>query len=185
MLSDVTRPHFAMGHVRVSGWIVIAIALLGYSCAFVGAQPTTSEALTVSRLNESKDTYVGKKISVEGEVYVLTLSGLHACGPGQHCPKYDDALLTLVDLQRGAVLRQEQIVRLYRRSTPTDRPEPIHCKIVDENTPTFDCGQFVHGAVTTVEGVFTKEQVPDQVVGDSTGHIEVLKYRDTYYLLID
>jgi hypothetical protein len=185
MSSDVKRAHLARGHARVSGWIVIAIALLEYSCAFVGAQPTTSEALTVSKLNESKDTYVGKKIAVEGEVYVLTLSGLHGCGPGQSCPKYDDALLTLVDVQRSAAVQADQMIRLYRRATPTDRPEPIHCRIVDENTPTFDCGQFVRGAVTTVEGVFTKEQVPDQVVGDSTGHIEVLKYRDTYYLLID
>ena len=185
MLSDVKRRHFAMRPARVSGWIVIAIALLGCSCAYVGAQPTASEALTVSKLHESKDTYVGKKIAVEGEVYVLTLSGLHACEPGQHCPKYDDALLALIDVQRDAVLRQEQMIRLYRRPTPTDRPEPIHCKIVDENTPTFDCGRFIRGAVTTVEGVFTKEQVPDQVVGDSTGHIQVLKYLDTYYLLID
>jgi|SoiMethySBSTD1v2_1073268.scaffolds.fasta_scaffold2062875_1 hypothetical protein len=185
MLSDVWRPPLALGYARVSRWIVIAIALLAYSCAFTGAQPTASEALTVSKLNGSKDVYVGKKISVEGEVYVLTLSGLHACDPAQRCPKYDDALLTLVDLQRDSVLRQEQMIRLYRRSTSTDRPEPIHCKIVDENTPAFDCGQFVRGAVTTVHGVFTKERVPDQVVGDSTGHIQVLKYRDTYFVLID
>jgi hypothetical protein len=185
MLSDVKRPPLALKCARVSGWIVTAIALLAYSCAFIGAQPTALEALAVSKLNENKDAYVGKKISVKGEVYVLTLSGLHACDPGQHCPKYDDALLSLVDPQRDAVLRQEQMIRLYRRSSSTDRPEQIHCKIVDENAPTFDCGQFVRGAVTTVEGVFTKDRVPDQVVGDSTGHIQVLKYRDAYFMLID
>lgn len=174
-----------MGYARVSGWIVIAIALVACSCAFIGPQPTASEPLTVSKLNESKDTYLGRKITVKGAVHVVTLSGLHACEAGQPCRKYDDALLTLVDLQRDAVLRPEQMIRLYRRSTSTDRPEPIHCTIVDENTPTFDCGQFVRDSVTTVQGVFTKEQVPDQSVGDSAGRLDVLRYRDTYFLLID
>jgi hypothetical protein len=140
----------------------------------------------VSKLNANKDAYVGRKITLEGRVYVLTLSGLHACDAAQPCPKYDDALLTLLDLQTDdAVLRQERMIRLYRRSPSTDRPEPVHCKIVDETAPTFECGKFVHGSVMTVQGLFMKEQVPDQVVGDSTGRLSVVKYRDEYFLLID
>ena len=184
MLSNGQRMPFAVGYTWVSARIV-TLALLALSCGFVDTQPTASEALTVSTLNANKDAYVGKKIAVEGEVYVLTLSGLHACDAAQPCPKYDDALLTLVDLQRDPVPRQEQMIRLYRRSAATDRPEQIHCKIVDENAPTFDCGRFVRSAVTTVEGVFTKDRVPDQVVGDSRGNIQVLKYRDAYFMVID
>lgn len=158
-------------------------ATLAFACSLTGTEPT-SEAVTVTALMSTKEAYAGRRITVEGRVHVMTLSGLRACQPGQPCPKFDDALLTLMD-SRISRVPSDQLLRLYRRSGAAGAAEQIHCRIVDENVPTFDCGQFTPDAVRTVEGVFTKERVPDQTVVDATGHIQVLSYRDVYYLLID
>jgi hypothetical protein len=176
----VNRGPFAHLFIRTS----FALGLLGSSCSIATTQPTTTEVVSVSQLNGNKSAYLGKRISVQGTVYVLTLSRLLACRAGEPCPQYDDALLALVDSPPPAVTA-DQLVRLYRRSAVTRLPEQIHCKILREDTPTFDCGAFVRGTITTINGVFTSEQVPDQVVGDSTGRIEVVRYREVYYLLIE
>jgi len=163
--------------------IAVSLALLACACSVQGNQPTRADLLSIPALNDAKNTYVDKQIAVEGKVYVLTLSNLLTCQAEQPCPKYHDALLTLADA-RSAQVSSEQLVRLYRRS-PTGAPEQIHCRILTENPPTFDCGGFVNGTVVTIEGMFTRERVPDQVVGDSTGRSEVVSYRDVYYLLVN
>ena len=163
---------------------VVALAFLACACSVQGNQPTRADLLSIPALNDAKSTYVDKQIAVEGKVYVLTLSNLLTCQADQPCPKYHDALLTLADA-RSAQVSPEQLVRLYRRSPATGVPEQIHCKILSENPPTFDCGGFANGTVVTIEGMFTRERVPDQVVGDSTGRSEVVSYRDVYYLLVN
>ncbi len=168
----------------VSAPVTLAIAVLAYACSAQGIQPTKADVLSVHALNDAKGSYVAKNIAVEGKVYVLTLSNLLTCQAEQPCPRYSDALLTLADAGSGQVSSPEQLVRLYRRSPVTGVPEQIHCKIVDQNTPRFDCGAFVNGTVVTIDGTFTRDRVPDQVVGDSTGRIEVVSYRDVYYLLV-
>jgi len=155
-------------------------------CSSTSLQPAGTHMLSVSQLNSNREQYVGAAISVEGRIHVLTVSGLKPCPAGQPCPKYDDALLTLSDIDISAVVvPEDKLVRLYRRPSPAMPAEPIHCRIVDENVPTFDCGAFAAGSVSTVNGVFTRAQEPVQTVVGPDGQPTVLKYQDTYYLLID
>lgn len=167
----------------MSAPLSVAVALLAYACSVQGNQPTRADLLSIHQLNEATSSYVDKTIAVEGKVYVLTLSNLLTCQTEQPCPRYADALLTLSDTRSGQI-SPDQLVRLYRRSSATGVPEQIHCKILDQNVPTFDCGGFVNGTVVTIEGTFTRDRVPDQVIGDSTGRSEVVSYRDVYYLLV-
>jgi hypothetical protein len=151
------------------------------ACASVPPQPS-AEIIGVADVMNAKSTYAGRRIAVEGRVRVQTLSGLHACEAGQSCPKYDDALLTLVN-PRASKLAGEELLRIYRRGA-NGKAEPVHCRIVDENLPAFDCGTYMPDAVVVVEGTFTKEPVPDQTVVDA-GRVRVLSYRDVFYLVID
>lgn len=167
--------------MRVLSTAVFAIVAL--NCASATLQPT-AEVVSVGDLMAAKATYVGRRIAVEGRVHVQTLSGLHACEAGQACPKYDDALLTLMDA-RASKPAAEEVLRVYRRSAAAGTAEQVHCRIVDQNLPAFDCGRYVPDSVVTVEGTFTGEQVPDQTVVDPSGRVQVLTYRSVYYLLLD
>lgn len=168
----------------MSAPLTVVIALLAYACSLQGTQPTKADLVSVRALNDARSTYAGKNVAVEGTVYVLTLSNLLTCPANQPCPKYHDALLTLADAGSGQSSSPDQLVRLYRRSPATGAPEQVHCGILSESPPTFDCRGFVNGTVVTIEGTFTRDRVPDQVIGDSTGRSEVVSYRDVYYLLI-
>ncbi len=163
----------------------IVIAAATCCCSSASVQPSETSAISVVQLEANKAAYVGVRVTVEGRVYVQTVSGLHPCVHGQPCPKYDDALLALADPAAPVVPPDNELVRLYRRPNPTAAAEQIHCAIVNESVPTFDCGSFTPGSVATVTGVFTREQVPYQTVVGPDGHANVIKYQDAYYLLLD
>jgi hypothetical protein len=142
--------------------------------------------LTVSQLNANRERYVGTTVSVEGRVYVLTISGLRPCPASQPCPKYDDAMLALAVTDSSSVIvREDQLIRLYRRPSAGAAAEPVHCRIVDENVPTFDCGAFRPGSVSTATGVFTRAQQAVQTVVSPNGQPTVLKYQDIYYVVLE
>jgi len=177
-----SSPSESMGVKRLLAAVVGAM----WCCSSPSLQPASTDMLSVSQLNSNKDQYVGATVSVEGRIHVLTVSGLKPCPAGQPCPKYDDALLTLADSGTSAfIVPEDKLLRLYRRPSAGTAAEPIHCRIVDENVPAFDCGAFTADRVSTVSGVFTRAQEAVQTVVGPDGQPKVLKYQDTYYLLID
>ena len=49
----------------------------------------------------------------------------------------------------------------------------------------YRCGSYINGELIVIDGIWSKDQVPDQVVGYSSGQPPtVLKWKDRYFLEI-
>lgn len=140
---------------------------------------TTSRVLPseidVITLNENKEVYAGKTISVRGEIQINPQYGEWPC------PENEPQCETLagIDLYlAGKPLKANMgsIIRIYKSG------KPYPCSKKGKN---FICGNFVNGETRTVAGIWVKSREPEQTVGNSSGTVQVLKWRDFYYLEIN
>ena len=142
--------------------------------------------LGVLEVNSNKDVYVGKQISVRGKIYVRHNYSLMPCNaddPETCNPEIGDPTLHLVNPDSSSITPSGgQILDLYR-SGSGGKYEPVTCKTVNQNT--VDCGKYQQNEVTVIEGIFTRDKIPYQQVGDSSGNIKTLKYQDIYFLVIE
>ena len=142
--------------------------------------------LSIQEVNSNKDAYVGKQISVRGKIYVRHNYSLMPCNandPETCNPEIGDPTLHLVNPDSSSITPSGgQILDLYR-SGSGGKYEPVTCKTVNQNT--VDCGKYQQNEVTVIEGIFTRDKIPYQQVGDSAGNIKTLKYQDIYFLVIE
>lgn len=140
--------------------------------------------LSVLEVNSNKDAYVGKRLSVRGKIYVQHNYSLMPCSAEdvQCNPEIGDPTLHLTTPNNSSTqLTEGDIIALYR-SDSAGGYVPATCKNINQNT--VDCGKFQQNSVVVVEGIFTKDKIPYQQVGDSAGNIKTLKYKDIYFLAV-
>src|SRR3989344_27629 len=124
--------------------------------------------LSIQEVNSNKDAYVGKQISVRGKIYVRHNYSLMPCNandPETCNPEIGDPTLHLVNPDSSSITPSGgQILDLYR---------------------SVSGGKYQQNEVTVIEGIFTRDKIPYQQVGDSAGNIKTLKYQEIYFLVIE
>jgi hypothetical protein len=171
--------------IKLVGAIVLADMLGLSGCAAVDSpgSPFMQDALTVSQLNASRDTFVGQVVGVRGKLAVEERLSADA-GPcnvatGTGCNPVAQALLHLVDPDspQSAAGRLD----LYRQM-PDGAYVPADCKILGPGS--YDCGSLTPGSVLVVVGTFTKYPEPIQQVIYPDGRAVVVHSRDIYFLTV-
>ena len=142
--------------------------------------------LGVLEVNSNKDAYVGKRISVRGQIYIQHNYSRRPCNaddPKTCNPEIGDPTLYLTTPNNSSTYLTEGDIIAFYRSGSDGEYGPATCKTVNQNT--FDCGKYQQNEVTVIEGIFTKDKIPYQQIGDSAGNIKTLKYKDIYFLVIE
>jgi hypothetical protein len=135
-----------------------------------------SSVFSVVELLTKKEQYLGTQVSVRGRIIVdIIYSGRPCPTDGSVCDTTMGAQLELWDPQQTP--GTENKILIFRNG------EPYPCeKIAPEQ---YRCGTYINGELSIVHGIWSKDQVPDQVVGYSGGQPpKVLKWKDRYFLEI-
>ena len=135
-----------------------------------------SSVLSVVELLTNREQYLGTQVSVRGRIVVNIIYSERPCQTdGSVCDTTMGAQLELWEPQQTP--GTEKKILIFRHG------QPYACqKIAPEQ---YRCGTYINGELLTVHGIWSKDQVPDQVVGYSGGQPpRVLKWRDRYFLEI-
>lgn len=136
-----------------------------------------SNILSVADLLTDKERYLRTRVRVRGKIAVNIAYSARPCSTdGSICDTTMGAQLELWELQTTP--GTENRIIIFKNG------EPYPCeKFASEQ---YRCGSYVDGEVTVVDGMWSKDQVPDQVVGYSGGQPpRVLKWKDRYFLEIN
>ena len=134
--------------------------------------PQSNNVLSVLDLTGNREVYVGKRVRVQGKIAVNVFYGEMPCPTdGSVC-----------DTTMGAQLELRQPEGSYILLFKKGNPYPCQ-KIAPE---TYTCSPYINGQIITVEGVWSKDQVPVQWVGTSGGNPPTpVKWGDRYFLNIE
>ena len=135
-----------------------------------------SSVLSVVDLLTNREQYLGTQVSIRGRIVVNIINSERPCPTdGSVCDTTMGAQLELWDPQQTP--GTENKILIFRNG------EPYPCeKIAPEQ---YRCGTYINGELSIVHGIWSKDQVPDQVVGYSGGQPpKVLKWKDRYFLEI-
>ena len=138
--------------------------------------PVVSSVFSVVELLTNKEQYLGTQVSVRGRIVVNIIYSERPCPTdGSVCDTTMGAQLELWEPQQTPGI--ENKILIFRNG------EPYPCeKIAPEQ---YRCGTYINGELLIVHGIWSKDQVPDQVVGYSGGQPPtVLKWKDRYFLEI-
>jgi hypothetical protein len=136
--------------------------------------PVVSNILSVADLLTHKEHYLRTRVRVRGKIAVNIAYSARPCPTdGSVCDTTMGAQLELWHLQTAS--KTENKIIIFRNG------EPYPCeKFASEQ---YRCGSFVDGEVMVIDGTWSKDQVPDHVVGYSGGQPpKVLKWKDRYFL---
>lgn len=141
------------------------------------AQTPLPTRLNVTDIMSNPETYAGKKVKVKGKLV------LHTYDSARPCPATDPSCNTEIKPPTLHLVNPAapwvEVIDLYKKSSAGY--VQISCQSRENST----CGQYKVNTETTLEGLFTKEQVPYQQIGNSTGKIETIKYKDHFFLVVD
>ena len=139
--------------------------------------PQSDNVLSVLGLTGNKEAYVGKRVRVQGKIVVNVFYGTMPCSTdGSICDTTMGARLEL--WQPKVVLGTENLLLLFTKQ------QPYPCQ---KTAPaTYACPPYINNQITTIEGVWSKDQVPIQWVGYSGGGPPTpIKWGDRYFLNIE
>jgi hypothetical protein len=138
--------------------------------------PVVSNILSVADLLTNKEHFLRTRVRVRGKIAVYIAYSARPCPTdGSVCDTTMGAQLELWQLQTAS--GTENKITIFRNG------EPYPCeKFASEQ---YRCGSFVDGEVMVIDGTWSKDQVPDHIVGYSGGQPpKVLKWKDRYFLEI-
>lgn len=135
-----------------------------------------NSVFSVVELLANKEQYLGTEVSVRGRIIVNIIYSERPCPTdGSVCDTTIGTQLELWEPQQTP--GTENKILIFRNG------EPYPCeKIAPEQ---YRCGTYIDGELLVVHGNWSKDHVPDQVVGYSGGlPPRVLKWKDRYFLEI-
>lgn len=139
--------------------------------------PQNENVLSVVDLTSNKEVYVGKRVSVQGRIAVDVFYGERSCTVND--PACDTTMGARLELwQPNTISGAENFLLIFAKN------QPYAC---NKTAPeTYACPPYINNQITTVEGVWSKDQVPIQWVGSSAGGPATpLKWEDRYFLNIE
>lgn len=146
------------------------------------AESIASSVLTVSEVMDNPQNYLEKRVSVQGKLFLHTYYGAESARPcpdsQPNCTDNETKPPTLHLVNPENPWGETENIDLYRTNS-SGSYEQISCQ------NTTSCGPYSPNSITTIQGLFTKNQVPYQTVGNSSGKIEVIKSKDHYFLVVE
>jgi hypothetical protein len=131
--------------------------------------------LRVTDLTRDKEKFLGKRVQVHGKISVNISHGERSCPP-------DDAECDTVMGIQLELWEQEILPDLENRVLLFSNNQPYPCP----RTASYTCPPFTSGQITTVEGVWSKDQVATSWRGGSGGGAPTpTAWGDRYYLSIE
>jgi len=142
------------------------------------AQPSqNNNVLSVLDLTGNKETYVGKRVRVQGRIAINVFYGERPCA--ENDPVCDTTMGARLELWQPKTVSGADNFLL-----PFVKNQPYPCQ---KTAPaTYTCPPYINNQITTIEGVWSKDQVPIQWVGSSGGNPPTpIKWEDRYFLNIE
>jgi hypothetical protein len=138
--------------------------------------PVVSNIVSVVDLLTNKEHYLGMQVRVRGKIVVNIFYSARPCPTdGSVCDTTIGAQLELWQPQPFS--GTENKILMFKNG------EPYPCEKFA--TEQYRCGSYINGELMVIDGIWSKDQVPDQVVGYSSGQPPtVLKWKDRYFLEI-
>lgn len=146
-------------------------------------QSDSIKVLSASEIYSNKEKYAGKKVKVAGRIYFKLFESEMPCSlnTGEGCNNTSKIEVSIVDSSASSnIFPGDKIINLYKSSNGQNKPYTCF-----GGPNTTDCGIYKKNAATVIEGMFIKDKAPYQIVGNSSGKMEVVKYQDIYYLLVE
>jgi hypothetical protein len=138
--------------------------------------PGVSNSFSVVDLLTNKEHYLGTQVRVWGKIVINIFYSAKPCPTdGSVCDTSMGAQLELWEPQPTS--GTENKILIFKNG------EPYPCeKFASEK---YRCGSYSNGELIVIDGIWSKDQVPDQAVGYSSGQPPtVLKWKDRYFLEI-
>jgi hypothetical protein len=138
--------------------------------------PGVGNIFSVVDLLTNKEHYLKTQVRVRGKIVINVFYSARPCPTdGAVCDTSMGAQLELWEPQPTS--GTENKILIFKSG------EPYPCeKFASEK---YRCGSYTNGELMVIDGIWSKDQVPDQAVGSSSGHPPtVLKWKDRYFLEI-
>jgi hypothetical protein len=138
--------------------------------------PVVGNILSVVDLLTNKEHYLTTQVRVRGKIVVNIFYSARPCPTdGSVCDTTMGAQLELWEPQPTS--GTENKILIFKNG------EPYRCEKFASGK--YRCGSYINGELMVIDGIWSKDQVPDQVIGYSSGHPPtVLKWKDRYFLEI-
>lgn len=137
--------------------------------------PQNNNILSVLDLTGNKEFYVGKRVRVQGRIAINISYGLMPCPPdGSAC---DNTMGAQLELWQPKTVSGDGNFIL-----PFVKGQPYPCN--KTALATYACPPYINNQITIIEGVWSKDQVPIQWIGSSSGPPTPTKWEDRYFLNI-
>ena len=130
--------------------------------------------MNVSDVLRLGDSLTGRAIRVNGRAQVSVQYSERPCPPNlSDCNPIAGIEIVLQDLQDA-----RKRLLIYRAG------KPYPCSV--DKRGAYDCQEFVHNKVMTIEGIYTKSKESDFTMGSASpngdSRVQVIRFRDKYYL---
>ena len=173
-------------NTRSSRRLALAVvASVGVSLSGCSGQLTAHSripgAVTPSDVLASPESFLNLQVQVEGRIHVEKYETALPCIPDTGAGCTSPAFTSLHVVTTGEPKGTANALDLYRPAGETGQ-EPLRCTVIGQQQ--FDCGAFKEDAVATVTGRIVKHRIPIEEVGDSSGRMQVIRYREIYVLLV-
>ena len=138
--------------------------------------PGVSNIFSVVELLTNKEHYLGTQVRVRGKIVVNVFYSARPCPTdGSVCDTTMGGQLELWQPQPTS--GTENKILIFKNG----KPYPCEKLALEQ----YRCGSYINGELMVIDGIWSKDQVPDQIVGSSSGQPPtVLKWKDRYFVEI-
>ena len=137
----------------------------------------SNNILSVVDLTGNKEAYLGKRVRVQGRIVINIFYSERKCADND--PVCDTTMGARLELwQPETVSGAENLLLLFVKN------QPYPC---NKTAPgAYACPPYINNQITTIEGVWSKDQIPTQWIGYSGGKPPIpIKWEDRYFLNVE